>query len=84
MATHSSILAYRIPWMEEYGRLHGRSMGLQRVGQDRVDMANTFTPSLSALLNLFRGFLLPGLTSSPNSQFVKISIQKGKLAYIYI
>jgi len=29
IATHSSILAWKIPWMEEAGRL--RSMGLQRV-----------------------------------------------------
>ena len=29
MATHSSILAWRIPWTEEYGRL--QFMGLQRV-----------------------------------------------------
>ena len=34
MATHSSILAWRIPWTEEAGRL--RSMGLQRVGHDWV------------------------------------------------
>ena len=32
MATHSSILAWRIPWTEEAGRL--QSMGSQRVGQD--------------------------------------------------
>ena len=32
MATHSSILAWRIPWMEEPGRL--KSMGSQRVGHD--------------------------------------------------
>ena len=32
MATHSSILAWRIPWAEEHGRL--QSMGLQRVGHD--------------------------------------------------
>ena len=32
MATHSSILAWRIPWMEDPGRL--QPMGLQRVGQD--------------------------------------------------
>ena len=32
MATHSSILAWRIPWMEELGGL--QSMGLQRVGHD--------------------------------------------------
>ena len=30
MATHSSILAWKIPWMEEPGRL--QSIGLQRVG----------------------------------------------------
>ena len=32
MATHSSILAWRIPWTEESGRL--QSMGSQRVGHD--------------------------------------------------
>ena len=32
MATHSSILAWKIPWMEEPGGL--QSMGLQRVGHD--------------------------------------------------
>ena len=32
MATHSSILAWKIPWLEEPDRL--QSMGLQRVGHD--------------------------------------------------
>ena len=32
MATHSSTLAWKIPWMEEPGRL--QSMGLQRDGHD--------------------------------------------------
>ena len=32
MATHSSILAWRIPWTEEPGGL--QSTGSQRVGQD--------------------------------------------------
>ena len=32
MATHSSILAWRIPWTEEHSRL--QSMGSQRVGHD--------------------------------------------------
>ena len=32
MAPHSSILAWKIPWMEEPGRL--QSMGSLRVGQD--------------------------------------------------
>ena len=30
MATHSSILAWKMPWTEESGRL--QSVGLQRVG----------------------------------------------------
>ena len=32
MATHSSTLAWKIPWMEKPGRL--QSMGSQRVGHD--------------------------------------------------
>ena len=32
MSTHSSTLAWKIPWAEEPGRL--QSMGLQRVTQD--------------------------------------------------
>ena len=38
MATHSSILAWRIPWTEESGRL--QSVGSQRVGHDSA--TNTF------------------------------------------
>ena len=38
MATHSSILAWRIPEREEPGGL--QSMGSQRIGKDR--MTNTF------------------------------------------
>ena len=34
MATHSSILAWKIPWTEDPGRL--QSMGSQRVRHDRV------------------------------------------------
>ena len=34
MATHSNILDWRIPWIEEPGRL--QSMGLQRVGHHRM------------------------------------------------
>ena len=33
-ATHSSTLAWKIPWMEERGRL--QYMGSQRVGHDSV------------------------------------------------
>ena len=44
MATHSSTLAWRIPWMEGPGRL--QSMGSQRVGHDF-----TFTFTLSILMS---------------------------------
>ena len=37
MATHSSTLAWKIPWAEEPGRL--LSMGLHRVGHDWSDLA---------------------------------------------
>ena len=40
MATHSSILAWRIPWTEEPGGL--QSMGLQRIGQDLATNTSTF------------------------------------------
>ena len=37
MATHSSVLAWRIPWTEEPGGLP--SMGSHRVGHDSSDLA---------------------------------------------
>ena len=40
MATHSSTLAWKIPWTEEPGRL--QSMGSQRVGHDWVTSLFTF------------------------------------------
>ena len=40
LATHSSILAWRIPRTEEPGRL--QSTGLQRVGHDQVIFTFTF------------------------------------------
>ena len=41
MATHSSILTWRIPWTEELGGL--QSIGSQRIGYDWA--TNTFIPS---------------------------------------
>ena len=41
MATHSSILAWKIPWTEEPGRL--RSMGSWRVGHDWATSLSLFT-----------------------------------------
>ena len=51
MATHSSILAWRISGTEEAGGL--KSMGFQRVGHDQSDLARTQSthslPQLSSL-----------------------------------
>ena len=41
MAAHSSTLAWKIPWMEEPGRL--QSMGSLRVGQDSATSLSLFT-----------------------------------------
>ena len=40
MATHSSTLAWKIPWMEEPGRL--QSMGSLRVGYDQTTSLSLF------------------------------------------
>ena len=49
MATHSSILVWKIPWTEELGRL--QAMGLQRVGRDWV--TNRLTLSLLFLYHYY-------------------------------
>ena len=41
MATHSSTLAWKIPWMEEHCRL--QSMGLLGVGHNRATSLSLFT-----------------------------------------
>ena len=56
MATHSSILAWRIPWREEAGRV--QSTGSQRVGHDR-DLTFTFIEiTEETLVYMYHGLLL--------------------------
>ena len=50
MATHSSILAWNIPWMEEPGRL--QSMGSQRVGHDWATSLHLSGASSSGFLHV--------------------------------
>ena len=64
MATHSSTLAWRIPWAEEPGRL--QSFRLQRVGHDWATNTRLFYnqiqltySSLCLRVNLNLHFLLP-------------------------
>ena len=61
MATHSSALAWRIPWTEEPGRL--QSVGSQRVGHDWVaslSLFKAFNPLLTVLqlLNIVRKYCI--------------------------
>ena len=77
MATHSSILAWKIPWMEEPGRL--QSMGLQRVGHN---WATSLTP-LHAIVQgqhdkvippcLIKSATIPTHTSSPQAELTALT-----------
>ena len=49
MTTHSSILAWRIPWTEEPGEL--KSMGSQRVRHDCVTNTHTYVYLVLAALS---------------------------------
>ena len=68
MATHSSILAWRIPWMEEPCRL--QSMELQRVRHNWVTNTHTHTHTHSSAgkesaCNVGNPGSIPGLGRSP-------------------
>ena len=58
-ATHSSILAWRIPWTEEPRGL--QSIGSQRVRHDRSDLAHSTHTVLGVASGLFcpSAFFLP-------------------------
>ena len=58
MAPHSSPLAWKIPWMEEPGRL--QSMGLLSVGHDWVTSLSLFTFHSSVLAWRIPGAGEPG------------------------
>ena len=59
MATHSSILAWKTPWMEEPGRL--QSMGLQEL--DMTEGLTLLLPS-GTFLSIMLLLILPSLISS--------------------
>ena len=69
MATHSSILAWKIPWMEEPIRL--QSMGLQRIGHNWATALNSSHTSASLLMSSLVGFLF---VSSKKVSFMKAEI----------
>ena len=57
MATHPSILAWRIPRTEELGRL--QSMGLQKVGHDCAVNCYSLKISVSYSFELIHIYLIP-------------------------
>ena len=63
MATHSNILAWRIPWTEEPGGL--QSTGSQRVWQDKATKAFTFLGFNSKLCLTHLQSLYPSTNTSP-------------------
>ena len=68
MATHSSILAWRIPWTEKPGG--PQSMGLQRVGYNEWLTLRAFQVA-AANTGDIRGLgLIPGLGRSPGGEYV--------------
>ena len=60
MATHSSILAWRIPWTEEDDRL--QSVGSQRVGHDWA----TFTFFTECICSVLKTIYMGGYMVSPS------------------
>ena len=74
MATHSSILAWRIPWMEESGRLE--SMGSQRVGHQwatSLSLSLSITSRIHSWV-LFLLWLYPFVLSGVISPLISSSI----------
>ena len=87
-ATHSSILAWRIPWTEEPGRL--QSMGSQRVGHNWVTFTFTFsyylvrTPSARVAWVVVVGFVCAQVISLSLHFILNFSHILVNYAFIYI
>ena len=64
MATHSSILAWRIPWIEEFGGL--QSIGSQRVGHDWSDLACMHAHTSKVMLKILQA-IYPSTVCEPRN-----------------
>ena len=79
MATHSSILAWRIPWAEELGGL--QSMGSQRVRQDWATKQQSSVSSVQSL-SCVQLFVTPWTAARQTSLFLTNSWSLLKLMSI--
>ena len=78
MATHSSILAWRIPWMEEPGWLH--STGSQRVAHDWSDFTGRHAYLGNSFVTWFPAWTPIFLPSSVHDLCVSMEV-KGLTKY---
>ena len=89
MATHTSILAWRILWTQEPGKLP--SMGLQRVGQSGTTEHNTFSLhidtygiTLAITLTVFDSFkdiIYLFIFGCTGSSLLRLSLAVGRLGW---
>ena len=81
MATHSSILSWRIPWTEEPSRL--QSIGLQRAGHNWSNLASS-----EVRVGFFLGgsqswqLLLPGIETQGHFRVMALSAAVSELAWM--
>ena len=85
MATHSSTLACKIPWMGEPGRL--QSMGSQRVSHDWMTSRSHFCDTWSSSNNLWGPPIFAAQGHPPRFTSVKtllfdIRLQKGHIRFL--
>ena len=73
IATHSSTLDWKIPWMEEHDRL--QSMGLQRVGHNRATNTHTNVLIYSILIT-FSSFALISHASKVMLKILQARLQQ--------
>ena len=71
MATHSSVLAWRIPWMNEPGSL--QPMGSQRVRHDWA-INTSFLPDVAQTQSFPQPFLSASFPLSPNHEAVSLTL----------
>ena len=82
MATHSSILAWRIPWTEEPDGL--QSIGLQRVGQNKANNTFTFLLFFSPCHHEMKILNMPWQLDFPTTCITGLHQQSLKLSYASI